>query len=320
MARPIDADGMTTGDATTRPRTTARWRRRALTLVALLVALAVVVLGGVGWVGSERALHPKPATYAWSLADYPNLKPEPVTVASPTGATLAGRFFPGRSRATIVLSHGYGDNQDQMLPWADFLNRAGFSVFTYDMRDRGASTGADVTLGALEQRDLVAVVDYLASRPDVDPDRIGALGVSLGGSTTLLAAARDPRIKAVVDDCGFSDAPNVIETAFEHFIHLPSFPFAPVTVWIAELRAGISVSDVRPMDVVDEISPRPLLIIHGTADTVVPPDNSERIFAHAKEPKALWLVPGAGHNGSRQAAGPEYERRIVDFFRQALGA
>ena len=294
-------------------------RRIALVLVTLLLVAAVTVLGVVGWIGSERAIHKAQNTYSWSLADYPELRAEAVTIPSRTGVTLAGRFFPGCSRATIILSHGYGDNQDQMPPWAAFLHRAGYSLFTYDMRSRGASGGDAITLGALEQQDLLSVIDYIAARPDVDPARIGALGVSLGGATTILAAAQDRRVKAVVEDCAFTDASGVIDTAFEYFLHLPAFPFAPIAVKISELRTGQRMSQVHPVAVVGQISPRPLFIIHGLADTVVPPANSERMYAAAGEPKQVWYVPGAKHNGSREVAGVEYEQRIVAFFRQALG-
>src|ERR1019366_272901 len=99
-------------------------------------------------------------------------------------------------------------------------------------------------------------------------------GVSLGGSTTLLAAASDPRIKAIVDDSGFSDAPGVIESSFEHFVGLPAFPFAPITMAIVGWRTGIDVKRIRPVDVVARIAPRPLLIIHCMDDTVAPPVDS----------------------------------------------
>ncbi|HEU5422934.1 MAG TPA: alpha/beta hydrolase [Nitrolancea sp.] len=273
----------------------------------------------VGWIGAERAIHRAPTTYRWSLADYPDLHPEGVTIQSRTGITIAGRFFPGRSRTTIILSHGYGDNQERMLPWANFLHQAGYSVVTYDMRNRGASGGDAITVGALEQQDLLLVIDAVAARPDVDRDKIGALGVSLGGATTILTAAQDQRIKAVVDDCGFTDVTGVLGTAFEYFLHLPPFPFAPVAVKIAELRTGQQVAKVRPIDVVGRISPRPIFIILGLADPAVPPVNSARMYAAEGEPKQVWFVPGAKHNGSREVAGAEYEQRIVAFFCQSLG-
>ncbi len=294
------------------------WLRTIVMIILVVLLLIVVVLGGVGWYASGRAIHPHQNVYDWSLSDYPNLKAEPVTFTTRDGITLAGRFFPGTSKTTIILSHGYGDDQDQMIPWADFLNRAGFSVFTYDMRERGQSGGDAVTLGAKEQLDLVSAVDYLVTRPDVDHGRIGALGVSLGASVTILAAARDKRIAAIVDDSGFSAASNVIATSFQKFLHVPAFPFAPVTVKIAEWRTGSNVHQVRPVKVIGSISPRPVFIIHGTADTLVPPVNSEQNFAAANQPKEVWWVPGAGHVEARTLDPNDYQLRVIQFFHQSL--
>src|SRR5207248_5555484 len=134
----------------------ARARRVGVALLTVLMLLTVGVLGPVGWIGSEKAIPSYPHHYRWQVGDYPTLQPQPLSFTSRTRTTIAGRFFPGRSRATIVLSHGYGDDEDEMLPWADFLNRAGYSVLTYDMRNRGQSGGGAITLGALEQDDLLS--------------------------------------------------------------------------------------------------------------------------------------------------------------------
>ena len=295
----------------------SRFGRLAGSVGIGLIATLIALLGGVGWVGSERAIHPRAQRYATGLADYPELHPEEVSLRI-AGTRIAGSFFPGARPALIVLSHGYGDNQAQMLPYANFLHRAGYSVFTYDMRSRGRSGGKAVTLGALEYLDLISAVENLAARTDVDPGRIGALGVSLGASATLLAAANDRRIRAVVDDSGFSDAPRVIQSSFEHFIGLPAFPFATLTTAIVGWRIGVDVKRIRPVDVVAQISPRPLLIVHCMGDKVVLPANSERIFAAAGEPKEIWRIPTGGHIEGYVVAREEYERRVTEFFDRAL--
>jgi uncharacterized protein len=127
-----------------------------------------------------------------------------------------------------LLASGYGNS-----PFAEFLHRAGFGVLTYNSRARAPSGGEYVTLGVLEQQDMISIVSYAAGREHVEAKRIGVLGISMGGSVAILAAAKDKRIRAVVDDSGFSDAPRVIAASFEKFIHLPAFPFAPVTIGIA---------------------------------------------------------------------------------------
>lgn len=293
-------------------------RRILLWSIIGLLVLSAGGLEAISWVGSERALHPAYHRYKWTLASFPGLHPERIQVQCADNIRLDGRFFRGDRKSLVILASGYGDTQDQMLSIANFLHRAGFGVVTYNSRARATSGGKYVTLGVLEQQDMISVVRYMARRDDVDATRIGVLGISMGGATAILAAAKDKRIRAVVDDSGFSDAPRVIAASFEHFIHLPAFPFAPMTVLIANFRAGIDVNRVRPMDVIGEISPRPLLIIHEAGDSVVPADNSLRNFAAARQPKELWLPPGSGHGDAHTIAKPEYESKVTKFFEAAI--
>ena len=303
------------------PDVAPTWRRMKPAILpgALgLLFLSLTALVVIAWVGSERALHPAYPRYEWSLATYSDLHPQQIRVRSADEAILDGRFFSGSRRSLVILASGYGDTQDQMLPIAEFLHQAGFNVLTYNSRARAPSGGEYVTLGVMEQRDLLSVVDYAAVRADVDANRIGVLGISMGASTAILSAAKDKRIKAVVDDSGFSDAPRIIAASFEHFIHLPAFPFAPLTIALADYRAGIDVNSVRPVEVIGQISPRPLLIIHESGDPVVPADNSLRNFAAARQPKELWLLPGTGHGRAHTVAKSEYEKRVTVFFESAM--
>lgn len=291
-------------------------RARAV-LGAFTVAIGAAAFS-VAWRSSSRAMHPPTATYAWSLDDYSGLRPEDVTVESSTGTRLAGRFFPGRSGATIIITHGYGGTQDELLPVANALHEGGFSVFTYDLRGCGSSDGA-VAFGALEQQDLRSVVDYLTRRSDVDAAKIGALGFSMGAATTILAAADDRRIEAVVDDSGWSDVYHWLRPDFGRMLRRPRDQFSPLSLRLVELREGIALRKLRPKDVVGRIGPRPILIIQGDADDVVPPADSRENFAAAAEPKELWFVDGAAHGDTVLAGGPTSSDRVVEFFRRALG-
>lgn len=287
----------------------------AVLVILVLLALALFALA---WKSSGDAMHPGSGVYDWSLADYPSLQPEDVHVNSRTGAVLAGRFFPGSSRTTIVLLHGYGGNQDEVLPVADALHDGGFSVFSFDMRGCGRSTG-EVTFGAREQEDLASVVDYLTTRPDVDAERIGALGFSMGAATLIMTAAHDTRIKAVVDDSGWADVRNWLRPRLaDLFVH-PRHRFTPFSLKLVELRSGIDFDELVPREDVAELAPRPLLIIHGTADEVVPPSDGDELFAAAREPKELWRVEGAAHGDTLRPGGATSSERVVSFFQRALG-
>ncbi|GAC1397976.1 MAG: alpha/beta hydrolase [Chloroflexota bacterium] len=283
-----------------------------------LLLLYLCALIGLGWRASDQLIHPPEAAHKWNLHDYPRLTSESITFRSKTGTLIAGSFFPGKRRATVILSHGYGGNQGAMLPWANFLHRAGFSVVTYDMRGSGRSGGA-VTFGVLEQRDLRSVVDYLSSRRDVDKTRIGALGLSLGGVTTILAAARDHRIRAVVDDSCFSDIRDWLKPSIPDALIHPTKRFSSVSIAIAGARLGIDILSVRPVAAISRISPRPILIIQGTQDTVVPLADSMQNFAAARQPKELWWVRGAGHGQALEKAGVTYSKRVTTFFDRSLG-
>ena len=294
------------------------WRILVLAGVGL-VAFAAGILGTLGWIASGQVLHPPAVSYAGLLSRYRSLKPQHLTFHGATGTTLSGNFFPGSTHATIILSHGYGASQAQMLPWASFLHEAGFSVFTYDMRGSGQSDGS-ITFGALEQRDLIGAVNYLVSRPDVDKGKIAALSFSLGGATTILAAAQDTRIKAVVDDSGYADVRHWFNSSVGELLRHPTDPYSVLSLRMVEWRRGINADILRPAARIALISPRPILIIQGTADRDLPLRNSLENFTAAKQPKELWWVQGAGHGQTLQTAGPVYVQRVVAFFRLALHA
>jgi dipeptidyl aminopeptidase/acylaminoacyl peptidase len=271
------------------------------------------------WKDSDRVLHPSQASFAGLVRRYGALTSEAISLHGAGGARISGHFFPGRTRATVILSHGYGASQEQMLPWANFLHRAGFSVLTYDMRGVGHSSGS-ITLGELEQRDLISAVDYLVSRPDVDQGKIGALGFSLGGAVSIMAGAQDRRIKAVVDDSGYSELRHWFKSSISEALRHLTDPFSVLSLQMIEWRTGIVADSLRPDAVIARISPRPVLIIQGTADTTLPVSNSRENYRAARQPKELWLVPGIDHGRALQQEGTIYAQRVVSFFRQALHA
>jgi fermentation-respiration switch protein FrsA (DUF1100 family) len=219
-----------------------------------------------------------------------------------------------------VLSHGWARSRAELLPHADFLHRAGYAVLAFDYRHRGESAGDAVTMGLREQGDLLGALDVLCAQSEVDGSRIALLGMSMGSAVAILVGADDERVRAVVAECPFGSHEAIMSRSLRHYYHLPSFPFAPLAKWLLERRLGETIDSAQPLHAVSSLSPRPLFVIADEADAVIGAEETERLFQAAVEPKRFWLIPGADHARGWQAAPEEYERRVVDFLREALGA
>jgi uncharacterized protein len=248
------------------------------------------------------------------------LKYEDIVVKSADSLELKGWYLPGTGPAGIVLCHGFPANRECLLAFLPWLHRAGFHVVTFDFRALGESPGDVCTFGLQEKRDVEAAATLLAREPGVDAHRIGAMGLSMGGATVLLAAAETPSIRAVVTDSAFA---RLDEMVVERFRLVPAFyrgTLSSSVRFCAERWAGYDSRDVVPVDAIPHIAPRPILLIHGPKDHLVPIRHARMLRAAAGAPTELWEVPGAGHVRCYATAPEEYERRVVQFFRQALCA
>ena len=303
-----------------RPIDRPRRRLAANVYMGASALLTATLLLGVAWVGSERALHPDPCDDMPALADYPVLEAavEPVAFDSADGTRLVGWLAAGTRAEAVVLLHGYRCDRRDVLPQADMLFEAGFTVLLFDFRNRGESGGDFVSLGYHERDDVRAAVDYLKSRSSPGVSSIGLLGVSQGGASAILAAADGADVGAVAVEAAFRSVDSAVAQSFTHFIGLPAFPFAPLTVWLTERRTGIDAGDIVPERAVAALAPTPLLVMHGLADETIGPADGEAIFAAAGEPKELWLIPGVAHGDGADDAPDEYRRRIVAFFEENL--
>ncbi|MFQ5878855.1 MAG: alpha/beta hydrolase [Dehalococcoidia bacterium] len=302
------------------------WLRRhrlAVTLsIGFVFALLMVAVGVVGWIGSERAIHPERKIEEHTLAEYPFAEgTEEIHFQSLDGTPLAGWFISGGgpNSATVILLHGYGRSRAELLPHADYLHQADYNVLMFDFRNRGESGGDAVTVGLKEPLDVRGAVSYLLTRSDIDPERIAVQGVSLGASAGILAMADDPRIAAIVAESAFTDLKGAISRSFEHFIDLPPFPFAPATVFITERRLGADADDVRPVDAIKRLGQRPIFIIDDLEDKRIPVDSGRRLYEAAPGPKELWLIGNAGHVDGFKLHPEEYERRVLKFYQEHLG-
>jgi fermentation-respiration switch protein FrsA (DUF1100 family) len=246
---------------------------------------------------------------------------EDVTTTNEDGLHLYGWFIPGENGATIMVQHGSPGGRQDGLFEAEFLNRQGYNVLMGSFRAHDESDGELISFGYREVKDMAAWHNFLLGRPEVDPDRIGILGESMGGGTGILYTARNPDIKALVTASAFAMTKETIETFIEFELDPPDWVtpvLANFIVFWAEREGDFQTEDVDTEAVVGQISPRPLLIIQGGNEDKIDPASGQRLYDAANEPKELWFVPEAGHVNFEEFRPEEYERRVVAFFDRYL--
>lgn len=250
--------------------------------------------------------------------EFPFLPTEEVTFRTCDGLRLRGSLsLVDATRPTIILCHGVGANRTDMAPFAHLLSGQGrMNVFSFDFRAHGESEGRFSSYGAFEQRDLEAALDFLDRR--MVQKEYGVMGISMGASVGILVASRDQRIKALWVDSPYIDLAQTIENYMKLLYHFPRFPFTPFTLLSYRLLFRTAAQEISPMRVVGQMAPRPVMIVNGLSDDRIQPELAQRLYAKAKEPKSLWLIPGAGHLEGHLVATTEYNERLLAFFEKAF--
>ncbi len=284
-----------------------------------LVIISVIAILGisvrVGWV----LTHPERLRVATTTLSGEPVYKEVIFPSRKADVTLKGWYFPfANSDKTIIFAHGYRQNRLQedvpAMKLAMELRGSGYNILMFDFRGCGESGGNVTTIGQYEKEDLLGAVNFMKKmgRPGT---HIGVVGFSMGASTSIIAAAADPRIEAVVADAPFADLQKYLSDNLSYWSGLPAFPFTPAIINIMPPVLGLDPAQVSPVADIKKVK-APVLLIHGNADTAVPLANSEEINKAASGTTSLWIVPGAKHVGSYKIQPQEYVRRVLEVFKQ----
>lgn len=236
-----------------------------------------------------------------------------VRLTTRDGVTIRGWYIPSQNRAAVILLHPMASNRLGTTNHARMFARNGYGVLMIDLRAHGESGGDLLTFGGDEYLDVVAAVEYLQARPEVDAKRIGVMGLSLGAGTGLLSAARDERIAAVA-----ADAPGA--TVFQDWPPPETFydalyvPFDMMFFFYLHQIDGVT-KPLSILEAVGRISPRPVFLIGGTfGGSTLEKRAVAHFFAAAREPKQMWILPDTPHIGGLQTHPQEFETKVIEFF------
>ncbi|HEY1420205.1 MAG TPA: alpha/beta fold hydrolase [Candidatus Dormibacteraeota bacterium] len=287
-------------------------------VVVLLLLLVYVALSYQLYV---RAFVPPRATamddFAFTpfefQADY-----EEVELVTADGVGFGAWHFrqPG-SPQTVIVSGGHKGQRQGALGITVALWRKGFNVILYSYRGMPGSDRAPVTFGIKEVQELQAVIAFARKR--IANARIGLLGYSMGAVVSLLGAAGEPGVQALVLDSPFSDLRRLLVENVRMVTKLPGTPFVSMAGVMLRLRTRCRLSDCSPLAVLSSLEPRPLFFIHGGADAITSVNHSRRLYDAYRGPREIWIVQGAPHTGAYFADRPLYVERVAGFFARHLG-
>jgi uncharacterized protein len=287
-----------------RHRGEGTWKGRVVAVPAgLLLAIFVLVPIGMGIV----------ATHKWreTIGDPPSAAYREVSFQASDGLDLAGWYHPSENGAAVVVVHGGSSDRKGSVDHASLLAEHGYGVLLYDARGRGESDGSENNYGWDWAKDVSGALAFLKGRDDVEPDRIGALGLSTGADVLIEVAAERKDVAALVTD-------GAAAGSFEDGQRLSGTQLETPLGWMMFTTIRVLSGDPPgpPLeDLIARVESPTLLISAGTG---VERDFNLLYDKAAHGPVHHWNLPGAHHTDAIHEYPREYEQRIVSFFDQEL--
>lgn len=307
-------------------------------MAVLAVLLIVAFAGGLFLVWRDSVLLTNPPGYAHPReADFKydttpgsahGLDFEDVEVSAPDGAKIRGWLVPSPDKSknlAVITLHGRGSTRTSHLQHLPLLHDAGAAVALIDMRENGLSdgNGRGMALGMREADDAIAVAAELRRR---GYQKIVVFGCSLGGSAAIIAGAKDPGIAGVIAESPIANFAGYVRDNFEGRLRgrglsaggLASL-WGQMVVAVTRTRLGLHRLD-NPVDVIASINPRPVLIIHGVDDGVVPVAHAQQLAAKAGSGAVLATIPGGGHCNSFDILPGEFSAQVRRLLTSVLSS
>ncbi len=308
LEKPLEARADTTGvGGITRRRVCLR---RILITVALLAVVTFLGVYGASVYFVQKAFSHRVEKLLAVPSDL-GLSGESISLTSSDDIPLKAWWIPADpTRGVVVVLHGMdGLDASCLLPHARFLHDAGWSTLVLDMRAHGRSGGKRIGLSLEEPRDVGTALDWLTTQPSLKGKPLVVLGLSMGGATAIRTAASRPDVDAVISVSSFASFDPLMGEGLQLFLGRLSI----LTLY------GVWSPNASPVHDIARIRPRPVLLIHGTADKQIPVQDAYLLQKAASSNAELWIVPGADHlvftedgNGKGELD-TAYREHIIDF-------
>lgn len=290
------------------------WRTRVRGALVLYVVYSVVFGVGLTVRNSWRARVPVETTPGDLAA-----RAREVRFLAGDGLALEGVLAPPEAgRPVLLFQHGVGANRDDMVPWAKVFAAAGYGVLAFDWRAHGRSEGRLIGFGATEAADVAGALAFLARDPSTRGRPVGIVAQSMGaGIVAQAAAVLGPEVRCLVLDSPFGDLGRMARNRMRFLGPLGVLP-ARVVGGTAWALLGATPDSVRPEEALRAFAPRPILVMHGTADEVIPVGEGRALLAAYPGPKRSWIAAGRAHVRAREEEAARWFREVATFLAENL--
>ena len=284
------------------------WARILLAAIFTLLAAFAVTILWVSYRQTLQYLHPPRQSPSGTLLQANGIEFQQVELTTEDHVELSAWYTPPKNGAVILVAHGYGAARTE--PYHALFASHGYGVIAWDFRAHGNSGGEFSSLGYYEALDAKAALDFVLAQPGVE--HIGAWGGSMGAVTMIRATAQYPQIEALVADSPF------VTLEEEMNLRVPFPMMRSLIRFFAERETGVTVDLVRPVDDIRRISPRPVFLIQGMGDGMIPIDSAQRLYEAAGEPRQLWTEQDVPHLNMYAYYETRYTRQVINFFDEYL--
>ncbi|WP_050615140.1 alpha/beta hydrolase [Bacillus testis] len=306
--------------------------KKLISILLILAVVIVIALAGVSSYFYQVAVERGPKPFLETSEDMEKttddslhadaqkwLAKQPVqtiSIKSNDGFKLKGYYLPakGTSDKTVILAHGYAGQAKDMARFAKMYHEEWkYNVLMPDARGHGESEGNYIGFGWHERKDYLRWIQTVLNM-NGNSTQIVLHGVSMGGATVLMTSGEQlpQQVKAIIDDCGYTSAEDVLTYQLKQLYNLPRFPIVPSTSLYTKIKDGYSFSEASALKQVEKAK-LPILFIHGDEDTFVPVEMVHRLYKQAKVEKKLYIVPGAQHGNAYDVDPGKYQDEVEGF-------
>jgi dipeptidyl aminopeptidase/acylaminoacyl peptidase len=291
-----------------KPKAKSQWLRRILIAILFIGALYIALNALTAWLFVRNLTKP--------VCPEPQPLPGEYTyqehwVRTEDGIMIRIWYYPSRNRAAVLILGGLTGSLGNKIPTVETLLQAGYGIAQVDTR-ACSQPSALVTLGVDETLDAQAALELLKSFPEIDPDQIGVMGFSMGGSAAIRLMYHQNEVRSLVRDGGYARMSDMFQPQTGDGIS--EWIFRGMIGMMFNWQTGIDYKEINPINILPAISPRPILLVYGEKEA----EPGFAQFEAAMEPKTLWIVPGGTHGKNHLIAPQAYQEKILNFFNHTL--